>query len=58
MTNLFSDLQFGLRMIAKRPGTSLLAVVARVVENIGGVIWVRGAREGGAAFIMLLPVRP
>ena len=28
MTNLFSDLQFGLRMIAKRPGTSLLAVVA------------------------------
>ena len=40
-------------------GTGLgLAVVARVVENAGGVIWVRGSREGGAAFIMLLPVGP
>jgi signal transduction histidine kinase len=40
-------------------GTGLgLAVVARVVENAGGVIWVRGSREGGAAFIVLLPLRP
>ena len=40
-------------------GTGLgLAVVARVVENAGGVIWAQRAREGGAAFIMLLPVRP
>ena len=39
-------------------GTGLgLAIVARVVDNAGGVIWVRGSREGGAAFIMLLPVR-
>ena len=38
-------------------GTGLgLAVVARVIENAGGVIWVRGSREGGAAFIILLPV--
>ncbi len=28
MTNLFRDLRFGLRMIAKRPGTSLLASLA------------------------------
>ena len=40
-------------------GTGLgLAVVARVIENVGGVIWAQRAREGGAAFIMLLPVRP
>ena len=39
-------------------GTGLgLAVVARVIENIGGVIWAQRAREGGAAFIMLLPAR-
>lgn len=40
-------------------GTGLgLAVVARVIENVGGVIWAQRSREGGAAFIMLLPVRP
>lgn len=38
-------------------GTGLgLAVVARIVESLGGTIWVRQAREGGAAFIMYFPV--
>jgi two-component system NtrC family sensor kinase len=37
-------------------GTGLgLAIVARAVENFGGTIWVSPAREGGAAFRMLLP---
>lgn len=39
-------------------GTGLgLAIVSRVIDNIGGVIWAQSAREGGAAFIMVLPVR-
>ena len=38
-------------------GTGLgLAVVARAIENFGGTIWVSPAREGGAAFRILLPV--
>jgi signal transduction histidine kinase len=38
-------------------GTGLgLAVVARIVEGLGGTVWVRQAREGGAAFIMYFPV--
>ncbi|MGQ0714206.1 MAG: sensor histidine kinase [Gemmatimonadaceae bacterium] len=38
-------------------GTGLgLAIVARVVDTLGGVVWVRRAREGGAAFMMLFPV--
>lgn len=38
-------------------GTGLgLAIVARVVENFGGIVWVQRAREGGAAFHILLPV--
>jgi two-component system, NtrC family, sensor kinase len=37
-------------------GTGLgLAIVARAVENFGGTIWVSPAREGGAAFRILLP---
>jgi two-component system NtrC family sensor kinase len=46
---------------SKEPGkgTGLgLAVVARIVENLGGTIWVRQAREGGAAFTMYFPVPP
>ena len=40
-------------------GTGLgLAIVARAIENIGGTIWVSPAREGGAAFRILLPVIP
>jgi signal transduction histidine kinase len=38
-------------------GTGLgLAIVARLVDNLGGAIWVRRAREGGAAFVMLFPI--
>jgi len=38
-------------------GTGLgLAIVARAIENFDGAIWVSPAREGGAAFRMLLPV--
>ncbi len=33
-----------------------LAVVARVIEGMAGTIWVRPAREGGAAFVMYFPV--
>ncbi|MEP6690277.1 MAG: ATP-binding protein [Gemmatimonadaceae bacterium] len=35
-----------------------LAIVARVVESMAGTIWVRPAREGGAAFVMYFPVVP
>jgi len=38
-------------------GTGLgLAIVARIVDNLGGVVWVRPAREGGAAFVMMFPL--
>ncbi|MCU0636740.1 MAG: ATP-binding protein, partial [Gemmatimonadaceae bacterium] len=38
-------------------GTGLgLAIVASTVENLGGTIWVQRAREGGAAFVILLPL--
>ncbi|HEX6964721.1 MAG TPA: ATP-binding protein [Gemmatimonadaceae bacterium] len=38
-------------------GTGLgLSIVARVVEGLGGTVWVRPAREGGAAFVMMFPV--
>ncbi|HEY6808816.1 MAG TPA: ATP-binding protein [Gemmatimonadales bacterium] len=37
-------------------GTGLgLAIVARAVHDMGGVIWVDAAREGGAAFKIFLP---
>ncbi|MEJ7810579.1 MAG: ATP-binding protein [Gemmatimonadaceae bacterium] len=34
-----------------------LAIVARLVESLGGAIWVRRSREGGAAFVVLFPIR-
>lgn len=38
-------------------GTGLgLAIVARVVDNLRGTVWVQRAREGGAAFVLLLPL--
>jgi len=38
-------------------GTGLgLAIVARVVADLHGTIWVQRAREGGAAFHVLLPI--
>lgn len=38
-------------------GTGLgLAIVARIVEGLGGTVWVRPSREGGAAFVMYFPV--
>ena len=38
-------------------GTGLgLAIVSRIVDSLGGVVWVRPAREGGAAFVMMFPV--
>lgn len=37
-------------------GTGLgLAIVHRTVEELGGVVWVEQAREGGAAFKIFLP---
>ncbi|HEV8265222.1 MAG TPA: ATP-binding protein [Gemmatimonadales bacterium] len=40
-------------------GTGLgLAIVARAVDDMGGVIWVDGSREGGAAFKLFFPVIP
>ena len=38
-------------------GTGLgLAIVARSVHEMGGVVWVDGAREGGAAFKLFFPI--
>ncbi|HEY9450798.1 MAG TPA: ATP-binding protein [Gemmatimonadaceae bacterium] len=38
-------------------GTGLgLALVSRIVEGLGGTVWVRTAREGGAAFVICLPI--
>ncbi|MBA3671273.1 MAG: HAMP domain-containing protein [Gemmatimonadaceae bacterium] len=38
-------------------GTGLgLAIVSRVVENFQGIVWVEAAREGGAAFHLILPL--
>jgi C4-dicarboxylate-specific signal transduction histidine kinase len=37
-------------------GTGLgLAIVQRTVHELGGVVWVDAAREGGAAFKVFLP---
>lgn len=38
-------------------GTGLgLAIVARSAENLGGIVWVERAREGGAALHLFLPL--
>ena len=38
-------------------GTGLgLAIVARTVDNLGGIVWVERAREGGAALHLFLPL--
>jgi two-component system, NtrC family, sensor kinase len=38
-------------------GTGLgLAIVAQTIEGVGGTIWAQTAREGGAAFVLLLPL--
>jgi len=40
-------------------GTGLgLAIVARAVHDMGGVVWVDPAREGGAAFKLFFPAIP
>jgi signal transduction histidine kinase len=40
-------------------GTGLgLAIVAREIHEMGGVVWVDDAREGGAAFKIFLPEAP
>jgi two-component system NtrC family sensor kinase len=42
----------------KEPGSGTglgLAIVARIVHELGGVVWVDDAREGGAAFKVFLP---
>ena len=40
-------------------GTGLgLAIVARSVENVGGIVWVERAREGGAALHLFLRLEP
>ena len=37
-------------------GTGLgLAIVARIVDDMGGIVWVDTAREGGAAFKLFFP---
>ncbi len=42
---------------AEERGTGLgLAIVAQTIEGLGGTVWVQRAREGGAAFIVLLPL--
>jgi two-component system, NtrC family, sensor kinase len=38
-------------------GTGLgLAIVSRIIDSMSGAVWVRPAREGGAAFVMLFAV--
>ena len=46
---------FTTKPLAKGSGLGL-AIVSRVVENFRGAIWVTTAREGGAAFHLLLPI--
>ncbi len=43
---------------SKDDGSGLgLAIVERVIESHDGVVWVQRAREGGAAFHMVLPLK-
>ncbi len=38
-------------------GTGLgLAIVAQTIESLGGTIWAQPSREGGATFVILLPL--
>lgn len=34
-----------------------LAIVAQTIDGLGGTVWAQQAREGGAAFVILLPVQ-
>jgi signal transduction histidine kinase len=38
-------------------GTGLgLAIVAQTIDGLGGTVWAQRSREGGAAFVVLLPL--
>ncbi len=38
-------------------GTGLgLAIVAQTIDGLGGTVWAQRSREGGAAFVLLLPL--
>ena len=57
----FAEKIFDPYFTTKEPGrgTGLgLSIVARIVDGLGGTIWVTPAREGGAAFHMLFPLVP
>ncbi len=54
MANLFEPY-----VTSKPKGTGLgLAIVKKIVEEHGGMIWAENLVEGGAAFVIRLPVRP
>lgn len=57
----FAERIFDPYFTTKEPGrgTGLgLSIVARIVDGLGGTIWVTPAREGGAAFHLLFPLVP
>src|SRR5918999_1341548 len=57
----FAERIFDPYFTTKEPGrgTGLgLSIVARIVDGLGGTIWVTPAREGGAAFPLLFPLVP
>ena len=52
------DLIFDPFYTTKAPGAGTglgLAIVQRTVHELGGIVWVDDAREGGAAFKVFLP---